>query len=131
MSGINKAIIVGRVGKDPETSGVVTKFTVATSEKYKDKAGVEQEKTEWHTITTFGKLAEVCQKYVTKGMQVYVEGKIQTSSYEKDGVKKYSTSIIANTVQFLSKSTQATQQTDSNVIDSFEPKFDDQQIVPF
>ena len=107
MSGVNKAIIVGRLGKDPElryTGGgtPVVNMSVATSENYKDKEGQKQEKTEWHRIVMFGKMAEVCAKYLQKGRQVYLEGRIQTRSWEnKDGVKQYTTEIVANAVQFL------------------------------
>jgi single-strand DNA-binding protein len=107
MSGVNKAIILGRTGQDPKRSGPALKFSVATSEKWKDKHGESQERTEWHNITVFGKLADICEQYVSKGSQVYVEGRIQTDKYEKDGVTKYSTSIIANTVQFIGKVSQA------------------------
>jgi single-strand DNA-binding protein len=107
MAGINKAIILGRCGQDPKRSGPALKFSVATSEKWKDKQGESQERTEWHNITVFGKLADICEQYVSKGSQVYVEGRIQTDKYEKDGVTKYSTSIIANTVQFIGRVGQA------------------------
>lgn len=104
---INKAIIVGNLGKDPEVSyaasgTAICKFTVATSEKWKDKnTGDMQEKTEWHRVTCFGRLAEVCGEYLTKGRQVYIEGRIQTSKYEKDGSTRYSTEIIASTMKML------------------------------
>lgn len=105
MSGINKVILLGRLGKDPTQNQIsegtfVTKFSIATSEKYK-KEGQEVEKTEWHNISCFGKLAEVTAKYLTKGKQIYVEGKIRTDKYEKDGVTKYATYIVADKVEFL------------------------------
>lgn len=82
---------------------VVTKFSMATSEKWKDKiTGEFQERTEWHHITAFGRLAEICNEYLSKGKKVCVEGRIKTSSYEKDGIKRYLTEIIASNVQFLS-----------------------------
>lgn len=125
MSGINKAIILGRVGQTPTKSGPAVKFSVATSEKWKDKSGESQERTEWHSIVTFGKLADLCEQYVKKGQQVYVEGRIQTDKYEKDGQTKYSTSIIANTVQFLGQRSQSTTE-DSG------PEFgQDNEHVPF
>ena len=107
MSGINKVIIVGRLGNDPEMKAVgqgatVTRLSVATSESWTDKNGQKQERTEWHRITVWGKLAELCGKYLAKGRQVYVEGKLQTRSWEDNGVKKYATDIVASTVQFLS-----------------------------
>ena len=107
MAGVNKAIIVGRLGRDPEirysAQGVaVVRLAVATSETWIDKnTGQRQEKTEWHRVTVFGKQGENCEKYLSKGRQVYVEGRLQTSSYEKDGQTHYSTDIIANVVQFL------------------------------
>ena len=103
MSSLNKAIIIGHLGKDPELrpvgEGNVCNFSVATSEKYKDK-----ETTEWHRIVVWGKLADICGKHLAKGSQVCVEGKIQTRTWEKDGVKQYSTEIVASDVRFLSKS---------------------------
>lgn len=107
MSGVNKAILIGRLGKDPEVkytpSGTaIANFTIATSENYKDKEGQKQERTEWHRIVVFGKLAEISGEYLAKGKQVYIEGRIQTRSWDdKDGNKRYMTEIVANTVQFL------------------------------
>lgn len=104
---INKAIIVGNLGKDPEVSytqsgTAVAKFSVATSEKWKDKnSGEMKEKTEWINITAFGRMAEICGEYLTKGRQVYLEGRIQTSSYEKDGSTRYSTEIIIHVMKML------------------------------
>ena len=104
--GINKAIIVGRCGKDPEVkylpSGqAVASLSVATSESWKDKDGQKQEKTEWHKVVAFGKLAEIIGQYVKKGGMVYIEGKMQTRSWEKDGQKHYSTEIVASELQML------------------------------
>ncbi|GAB6146829.1 single-stranded DNA-binding protein [Desulfocicer niacini] len=107
MAGVNKAIIVGRLGRDPEIryspqGMAVVKLAVATSENWTDKnTGQKQEKTEWHRITVFGKQGENCERYLSKGSQVYVEGRLQTSTYEKEGQTHYSTDIIANVVQFL------------------------------
>ncbi len=106
MSGVNKVIIVGRLGADPEMKAVgqgtnVTRLSVATSENWVDKNGQKQERTEWHRVTVWGKTAEHCAKYLAKGRQVYVEGKLQTRSWEDNGQKKYSTEIVAQTVQFL------------------------------
>jgi len=106
MSGVNKVIIIGRLGQDPEMKAIgqgttVTRLSVATSENWMGKDGQKQERTEWHRIVVWGKLAEICGKYLVKGRQVYVEGRLQTNSYEKNGVKMYSTEIVANTVQFL------------------------------
>ncbi len=108
MAGINKVIIIGRLGNDPEvrytpSGSPVAKFSVATSEEWKDKnTGEKKERTEWHRITAWGKLGEICGEYLSKGRQVYVEGRLQTSSYDdKEGVKRYSTEIVASDVQFL------------------------------
>lgn len=107
MAGINKAIIVGRLGRDPEIrysqqGTAVVNFSVATSEEWYDKAsGEKKDRTQWHRIVVFGKLGENCEKFLSKGRQVYIEGRIQTSDYEKDGQKHYVTDIVANTVQFL------------------------------
>jgi single-strand DNA-binding protein len=105
--GVNKVILVGNLGADPDMrytpSGQgVCELRVATSESWNDKNGQRQERTEWHRIVVWGKRAEVCSKYLSKGRQVYVEGRIQTRNYDdKDGNKRYITEIIANDVQFL------------------------------
>ncbi|MEJ2661141.1 MAG: single-stranded DNA-binding protein [Desulfobacteraceae bacterium] len=107
MAGVNKVIIVGNLGQDPEIrympdGTAVANFSVATSDEWKDKqTGEKKERTEWHRIVVWRALAEVCGKYLTKGRQVYVEGKLQTRSWEKDGITWYTTEIIASTVQFL------------------------------
>jgi single-strand DNA-binding protein len=108
MSGVNKVIIVGRLGGDPEvryTPGgqAVAKLSVATSENWNDKQGQKQERTEWHRVVVWGKMAEVCGQHLSKGRQVYVEGRLQTRSWDDKatGQKKYSTEIVAQTVQFL------------------------------
>jgi single-strand DNA-binding protein len=108
MAGINKVIIVGNLGGDPEvrytpSGSAVANFNVATSESWKDKnTGEKKERTEWHRIVVWGKLGELCGEYLSKGRQVYVEGRLQTRSYDdKDGVKRYMTEIIATDVQFL------------------------------
>jgi single-strand DNA-binding protein len=103
---VNKAILVGRLGKDPETrytSGgqAVSNFSMATDESYKDRNGEKHEKTEWHKIVVWGKLAEIVQQYAKKGQLVYVEGKLSTREWEKDGVKRYSTEITANVFRML------------------------------
>ncbi|MFZ3229400.1 MAG: single-stranded DNA-binding protein [Pseudobdellovibrio sp.] len=112
MAGVNKVIIVGRLGQDPEMKAVgqgatVTRISVATSENWVDKSGQKQERTEWHRVVVWGKLAEICGKYLSKGRQVYVEGKLQTRSWEDNGQKKYSTEIVASTVQFLGSNAEA------------------------
>jgi single-strand DNA-binding protein len=118
MASVNKAIIVGNLGKDPELNSAggqaVANFSVATSEKYTDKTGENREKTEWHRIVVWGKLAEVCSKYLRKGSPVYIEGKIQTRSWEKEGVKQYTTEIVALSVQFLSNKGSSNDDTSEN-----------------
>jgi single-strand DNA-binding protein len=105
--GVNKVILVGYLGADPDMrytpSGQgVCELRLATSESWNDKNGQRQERTEWHRIVVWGKRAEVCSKYLSKGRQVFVEGRIQTRTYDdKDGNKRYITEIIANDVQFL------------------------------
>jgi single-strand DNA-binding protein len=105
--GVNKVILVGNLGADPDMrytpSGQgVCELRVATSESWNDKNGQRQERVEWHRIVVWGKRAEVCSKYLSKGRQVYIEGRIQTRTYDdKDGNKKYITEVIANDVQFL------------------------------
>lgn len=109
---INKVILVGNVGKDPETrhleSGVPkTTFSLATTETYTNKNGEKVSNTEWHNIVMWRGLAEIAQKYVRKGMQLYIEGKIQSRSYDdKDGVKKYITEILAENMQMLGRRTE-------------------------
>jgi len=105
--GINKVILMGNLGADPETrytpSGTaITSIRIATSESWKDKqTGEQQERTEWHRVDFFGRLAEIAGEYLKKGRQVYVEGKLRTDEYEKDGVKRYSTKIVADEMQML------------------------------
>jgi len=107
MSGVNKVILIGRLGQDPEVrytpSGqAVANFTMATSENWTGKDGQKQERTEWHRIVVWGRLAELCKDYLRKGRQVYIDGKLQTRSWDdKEGKKRYTTEIVANTVQFL------------------------------
>ncbi len=104
---INKAILVGRLGKDPEVrytpdGMMVTNFSLATDEQRKDKSGERVQRTEWHRIVTFGKLAEICGKYLIKGKLVYVEGRIQTRGWEdKEGSKRYTTEIVASDMKML------------------------------
>ena len=109
---INKVILVGNLGRDPEIrytpSGVaVANFTIATTEKWKDKnSGEMQEKTEWHRIVAWRRLGEICGEYLSKGRQVYIEGKLQTNQWEKDGVTRYTTEIVATEMKMLGSKTQ-------------------------
>ena len=105
--GVNKVILIGNLGADPETrytanGGAITTIRLATSESWTDKAGAKQERTEWHRVKFFGKLAEIAGEYLKKGRQVYVEGAIRTDKYTgQDGVEKFSTEIVANEMQML------------------------------
>jgi single-strand DNA-binding protein len=106
--GINKVILVGNVGKDPEVQYIredvpVAKFSLATSETYKDKNGQKVTNTEWHNIVAWRGTAKIVEQYIKKGNQLYIEGKITNRSYEKDGVTKYITEIVANTIQMLDR----------------------------
>ena len=106
---VNKVIIVGNVGNDPEVKildggSTVCNFSIATNKKWTDKQGKKQEKVTWHKIVTWQKTAEICGEYLKKGRQVYIEGELDTRSYEdKDGVTKWTTEVVAKTVQFLGK----------------------------
>jgi len=107
LKGVNKVILVGNVGGDPEVrempgGGAVTKLTLATSESWKDKkTGQQQERTEWHKVVSFNRLAEIMGRYLRKGSKVYVEGSLRTQQWEKDGVKRYTTEIVASEMQML------------------------------
>jgi len=105
--GVNKVILIGNVGQDPETKhmpsgGAVSNITLATSDSWKDKnTGQPQEKTEWHRVVFFNRLAEIVNEYVKKGSKLYIEGSLRTRSWEQDGVKRYATEIVANEMQML------------------------------
>ena len=142
MSGVNKVIVIGRLGADPEVKTVsggntVARLSVATSENWTDREGKKQERTEWHRVVVWGKLAELCGKYLTKGRQAYIEGRLQTRSWEdQQGQKKYTTEIVANTVQFLGGGQNAS--ASSGQGDDFgaqdfgpEPSFDSSDEIPF
>jgi len=107
MASINKAILIGNLGKDPEVrytgaGKAVTSFSIATTDKWKDKdTGENRKKTEWHRIVAFGRLGEICGEYLSKGKQVYIEGRIRTRAWEKDGITRYVTEIEAVLMQML------------------------------
>ena len=106
MASVNTVILIGNLGKDPEmrflpNGEAVANFSIATTETWKTKEGVKQEKTEWHNIVMYRKLAEIAEQYLKKGGSVYIQGKLQTQSWEKDGVKQYKTVIIADSMQML------------------------------
>ena len=107
MASVNKVILIGNLGRDPETrympdGGAITNISLATTEVWKDKNGDKQEKTEWHRVAFFGKLAEIAGEYLKKGSQCYVEGRLQTRKWQdKDGQDKYTTEIVADRMQML------------------------------
>lgn len=142
MSGVNKVIIVGRLGVDPElktlSSGQnVCRLSVATSENWTGKDGQKQERTEWHRVVVWGRQAENCGKHLSKGRQVYIEGRLQTRQWEDQGQKKYSTEIVANTVQFLGAGGDRTQSASTGSDEGYndfgpEPTFDSSNDeIPF
>ena len=107
MASVNKVILLGNLGKDPETryttgGEAVTNLNIATSETWKDKSGEKQEKTEWHRVVLFGRQAEIAGEYLKKGRSVYIEGRLQTRKYtDKDGVEKYSTEVVGDRMQLI------------------------------
>ncbi len=134
MAGVNKAIVVGFLGRDPElrtTQGGqnICRLNMGTTRTYNNRDTNEKvEETEWHRITVWGKSAENCGKYLKKGSQVYVEGRLRTSSYEdKEGIKRYSTEIVAENVQFLSKKGQQNESAPESPQENQDPDDD----IPF
>lgn len=131
---LNKVMVIGRLGADPEvktlsTSKVVTNFTVATSERWQDKDGNKSEKTEWHKVVIWGKLAEICGKILSKGSLVYIEGKLQTRSWDdQSGQKKYATEIVATSVTFLDSKGKQDSGSENK---EFESMFDSSEETPF
>jgi len=106
MASVNKVILVGNLGRDPEVrympnGEAVANFSIATTDTWKDKSGVKQEKTEWHNIVMYRRLAEIAGEYLKKGRPVYVEGRLQTRKWEKDGVTRYTTEIVVDEMQML------------------------------
>lgn len=148
MASLNKVMLIGNLGKDPEvrytpSGAVVANFSIATTEKWKNKQnGQIEEKTEWHNIVVWGKQAENCKEYLSKGRPVYIEGKLQTRSWDdKDGNKRYTTEVLALTVQFLGgKSTEGgfsrpasggTSQSQTSDNMDGPPPFDPDDDIPF
>jgi single-strand DNA-binding protein len=107
MASVNKVILIGNLGRDPETryttgGDAVTNLRIATTDTWKDKSGEKQEKTEWHTVVLFGRQAEIAGEYLKKGRPVYIEGRLQTRKYtDKEGVEKYSTEVVGDRMQLL------------------------------
>lgn len=141
MSGVNKVILLGRLGKDPEvkiTDGGLTicNFSIATSKEWKDDSGEKKEKTEWHNIVCFKKLAEIAGKHLQKGRQCYVEGELQTRSWDdkETGKKNYRTEIVANTIQFVGDNKKTTIAEDTNASGSaqdFKTTSSEHDEIPF
>ncbi len=143
MSGVNKAILVGNLGSDPElrhTSGgtPVANMSLATSEGFKNREGQRETRTEWHRVVAFGKLAEICGQYLKKGKQIYIEGRIQTRSWEDQaGNKRYTTEIVANQMVMLGRAGEGgyeqsdSQETPFDSGDSQAPAADDDDDLPF
>jgi len=110
MASVNKVILIGNLGADPDmrytpSGSAVANFRIATSEQWTDKSGGKQERTEWHRVVAWGRTGEICGEYLHKGKQVYVEGRLQTRSWEdKEGVKRYTTEVVAQTVKMLGPS---------------------------
>jgi single-strand DNA-binding protein len=126
MIGVNKVILIGNLGKDPElryTPGgqAVATFSLATTERYNDRNGQRQDRTEWHNIVAWGKLGELVNQYLKKGRSAYIEGRITTRSWDdKDGNKRYKTEIVANQVQFLGSAGQGSSDMNSGFDQSME-----------
>lgn len=134
--GLNKVMLIGRLGKDPELKytekgTAYCNFSIATDESYKDENGNKVERTEWHNIVTWRKLAEICQQYLKKGSKIYCEGKLQTDSYEKDGLKRYSTKIVMTDMAMLDSKTANDKVSDESAkpVDSSNPGEEDD--LPF
>ena len=130
MASVNKVILIGNLGKDPEfkytpSGQPVATFSIATTERFADKSGQRQERTEWHNIVAWGKLAELVNQYLKKGRSAYIEGRLTTRSWDdKDGNKKYKTEIVANTIQFLSAAGGAGGSAPDQEYSSSAPSFD-------
>ena len=134
--GINKVILVGNLGQDPETrnmpsGGAVTNISIATSEQWKDKqTGEQKERTEWHKVAFFGRLAEIAAEYLSKGSQVYVEGKLRTRKWQdRDGNDRWTTEVIADELQMLGgRAKQSEKQAQGSEVKSLDDEYDD---IPF
>ena len=109
MGSVNKVILIGNLGRDPEvrhtpSGAAVANFSIATNEAWNNREGQREERTEWHRVVAFGKLAEICGQYLKKGKQVYIEGRLQTRSWDdRDGNKRYTTEVIATTMTMLGR----------------------------
>ncbi len=137
MAGVNKVILVGNLGADPEirytpTGMAVANFRIATSETWTNRDGQKETRTEWHRIVAFGRLAEICGEYLSKGKQVYIEGRLQTRQWDdKDGIKRYTTEIVANTMQMLGVPDRERTAEESQGPEENQPPPMDMDDVPF
>ncbi len=139
MASVNKVILVGGLGKDPEikfmpNGDAVCNFSIATTESWKDKTGAKQEKTEWHNIVMYRKLAEIAGEYLKKGSQVFIEGKLQTRKWQtKEGQDRYTTEIIADSMQMLNSrnSGQSNSQQENNDKQGIEAMEQMEDDIPF
>ena len=135
MASLNKVMIIGNLGRDPEvkftgTGQAVCSFSLATDESYKDKAGEKVERTEWHNVTLWGKLAEIAGEYLSKGKTCYIEGKLQTRKWQdKDGNDRYTTDIVGERMQMLSAKGEHT--TPKGASQHEEPPFNSDDYIPF
>ena len=134
---LNKAILLGNLGKDPEIRRLddgraVANFSIATSESYKNKAGEKVTNTEWHNIVLWSPLAEIAENYLKKGSQVYIEGKISNRSYEdKEGVKKYISEVVGRDITLLGRAPESQQQNDSSSTENDNPEAVQEDDLPF
>lgn len=139
MASVNKVILIGNLGKDPETrfmsnGDAVTNITVATTDAWKDKQGEKQEKTEWHRVTFYRKLAEIVGEYLKKGSPVYIEGRLETRKWtDKEGIERYTTEIIANGMQMLGSKQGNSDQSERTKTEAKSGGFDDldDDLIPF
>jgi single-strand DNA-binding protein len=138
--GVNKVILIGNLGRDPElrytpSGAAVANFTLATNESWTDKDGNTQEHTEWHRIVAWNRLAEICGEYLKKGSQIYVEGRVRTRSWEdKDGVKRYVTEVIAREIQMLGRREGGAipePPPPADVVEDVEPTGEEDEDLPF
>jgi len=131
MASVNKVILIGNLGKDPETrfmsnGDAVTNITVATTDTWKDKQGQKQEKTEWHRVTFYRKLAEIVGEYLKKGSSVYIEGRLETRKWtDKEGIERYTTDIIANDMKMLGSKQGNSDQSERTKTETKSGGFDD------
>lgn len=130
---LNKVQLIGRLGQDPELKAAgqtqVCRLNLASTENFKDKSGALKTSTEWHRVTVWGALGIACSNNLKKGSLIFVEGKLQTRSYEKDGVKQYATDVVAHTVKFLDKVDAGTTFASDN--HKSEPQFNTSEDIPF